>query len=60
MRVVGELYGSDGHFVKRLFDRPFVQGLTEITDLSSKLSKGMQVVLLNSNEGMKYFRIWVE
>jgi hypothetical protein len=60
MREVGELYGSDGHFIKRLFDREFVKGLTEFIDVSSKLNSGTQAVLLNSNEGMRYFRISVK
>jgi len=57
LRVIAEIYGHNGRFIKRLFDRKIEPGLTEITGLGIRPRKGAFVVLLNSVEGMKYYRI---
>lgn len=57
VRVVAELYSFKGKFIKRLFDKKMEQGLTEIICLGCGRQKDPFVVVLNSGEGMKAFRV---
>ena len=57
MRVIAEIYGPNGRFVKCLFDRRIERGLTEITGVGRRKRNETFVVLLNSGEGIRSFRI---
>jgi hypothetical protein len=57
LRVVGELYRTDGVFIKRLFDRQIVKGSSEIVGIGCMKTRGEFIFLLHSSEGMRSFRI---
>ncbi|MBK7030604.1 MAG: hypothetical protein IPH45_15985 [Bacteroidales bacterium] len=57
LRVVGELYRTDGVFIKRLFDREIGKGASEIVGIGCKRRRGEFMLMLNSPEGMRSFRI---
>jgi hypothetical protein len=57
LMVVAEIYGLDGRFIKRLFIKKIGRGLTEVVGLGCWQLKGTFVILLQSYEGMRSFRI---
>jgi hypothetical protein len=55
--VIAELYGPDGRFIKRLFNKRMERGLTEIIGRGRRQQKRIFMILLHSSEGMRSFRI---
>jgi hypothetical protein len=60
LRVVAEIYEMNGHLLTRFFDRNLGKGRLVIDQFVNSFSSGILVVLLNSSEGRKYFKIVID
>ncbi len=60
LRVVAEIYEMNGHMLTRFFDRNLEKGRLVIDQFVSSFTSGILVVLLNSSEGRKYFKIVID
>jgi hypothetical protein len=60
LRVVAEIYELNGHLLARFFDRNLEKGRLVIDQFVNSFTSGILVVLLNSSEGRKYFKIVID